>query len=219
MNFEEFFELLLNFPSNGECFNFYRDNAEELDVKGGNLLRVENLRKYLKTMYSINPEILFVGEAPGYRGARFSGVPFICESLFGDERIRRFLGDIKFNRTWNGNKPMDELTAKAIWEAVEIIGRPVLFWNIFPFHLHKPGSPLTNRNPGKKEIFKGIIFLRELLKIFKSVKFVIAVGRKAQEGLSYLGINSLYVRHPANGGKKKFLSGINLQILAINLQK
>jgi len=210
MKLENFLEFLLDFPSYEGSFNFYRDNENKLDAERGNLFRLQNLKNYLKAILLKNPKILFVGEAPGYRGARFSGVPFICESLFGDKRLRRFLGDLKFRRTWNGNKPMNEFTAKAIWEAVEILGRPVLFWNVFPFHLHKPGFPMTNRNPRREEIFKGIVFLSELLEIFKSVKFVIAVGRKAQEGLSYLGINSFYVRHPANGGKKKFLFGINL---------
>ena len=94
--------------------------------------------------------------SPGYRGARFSGVPFICESLFDDGRIIKFIGNLKFRKTSRG-KPIGELTAKAIWEAMELIGKPAIFWNIYPFHLHNPRLSMSNRNPTKKEILKGTI--------------------------------------------------------------
>jgi hypothetical protein len=54
----------------GETFNFYRDGA-------GARLRRQRLRAYLELR--ADATVLLVGEAPGYRGARISGLPFMSE--------------------------------------------------------------------------------------------------------------------------------------------
>lgn len=54
----------------GAAFNFYRDGA-------GADVRRARLRAYLESR--ADAPLLLVGEAPGYRGARVSGVPFTSE--------------------------------------------------------------------------------------------------------------------------------------------
>jgi uracil-DNA glycosylase len=58
-------------------FNPYRLDDPEHDLRGGAARRRENLRRYLKAVR--DARWLLVGLAPGYRGARFTGVPFTDE--------------------------------------------------------------------------------------------------------------------------------------------
>jgi len=48
----------------------------------------------------------------------------------------------------------------------------------------------------------------KLLQIFE-IETIGAVGRKAESKLKDIGIRYQYIRHPSNGGKKKFIEGIN----------
>jgi hypothetical protein len=41
--------------------------------------RLHNLRTYLTYLMQVRPSMVLVGEAPGYRGARVSGLPFTSE--------------------------------------------------------------------------------------------------------------------------------------------
>lgn len=50
-----------------------------------------------------------------------------------------------------------------------------------------------------------------MIQIFKIEKLV-AMGNKAGESLSQLGIKHVQVRHPAQGGKKDFNKGIDLLV-------
>jgi len=64
-----------------DTFNFYRDGER------ASFLR-ERLARYLEARRGA--PILLVGEAPGYRGARVSGIPFSSErQLTGMGRRRR----------------------------------------------------------------------------------------------------------------------------------
>ena len=46
-----------------------------------NAIRRNNLYIYLQQMRRVNPKIMLLGEAPGYRGCRLTGVPFTSEHL------------------------------------------------------------------------------------------------------------------------------------------
>ena len=48
----------------------------------------------------------------------------------------------------------------------------------------------------------------KLLEIFE-IEIIVAVGRKSELKVKELNRTSTYVRHPANGGKNKFVAGIN----------
>ena len=142
------------------------------------LLR-ERLARYLDAR--AEAPILLVGEAPGYRGARVSGIPFTSErQLTGAGRA--------------------EATASIVQRVLVELGlaHDVLLWNVVPTH---PGTDSSNRRPTRGEIEAGMPFLRELAR----GRYVIAVGRVAH---SVLG--GEYVRHPSHGGAKAFGRGLRL---------
>jgi len=78
-----------------------------------------------------------------------------------------------------------------------------LIWNILPFHPHDT----SNRTPNEKELEMGKMYLNLLLNIF-SIDKIIALGRKPESKLKGFGYHYSYIRHPANGGKNKFVKGL-----------
>jgi len=54
-------------------------------------------------------------------------------------------------------------------------------------------------------------YLKQLLEFF-DIKKVIALGRKPESQISDLDLNFVYVRHPANGGKIKFINGLKTEM-------
>jgi uracil-DNA glycosylase family 4 len=154
----------------GRTTNFYRDG----DRAG---LRRDRLAAYLEKRG--NAPILLVGEAPGYRGARVSGLPFTSE------------------RQLTGTGPA-EATATVVQRVLAELGltERVLLWNIVPTH---PGTATTNRAPSREEVAAGARFAFELAE----GRRVIAVGRVAARELS-----AAYVRHPSHGGAGAFAEGL-----------
>jgi uracil-DNA glycosylase len=142
------------------------------------LLR-ERLVRYLDER--ADAPILLVGEAPGYRGARVSGIPFTSE------------------RQLTGTGPA-EATATIVQRVLfELdLADDVLLWNVVPTH---PGTDVSNRRPSSAEVRAGATFLRELARDRR----VIGVGRIAH---SVLGGD--FVRHPSHGGAEAFGRGLRL---------
>ena len=119
--------------------------------------------------------ILLVGEAPGYRGARVSGLPFTSE------------------RQLPGTGPA-EATATIVQRVLAELGlvEDVLLWNVVPTH---PGTAKSNRAPTAAEVRMGLRFAQRLV----DGRSVIAVGRVAASALE-----APYVRHPSRGGARRF---------------
>jgi uracil-DNA glycosylase family 4 len=140
-------------------------------------LRRERLRRYLEARASA--EIILVGEAAGYRGARISGLPFTSE------------------RQLTGSGPA-EASATIVHRVLEELGveDDVLLWNVVPTH---PGTSASNRRPTSAEVRTSRPFLDELTR----GRQVVAVGRLAAAVL-----DAPYVRHPSHGGAAAFASGL-----------
>ena len=150
----------------GGTFNQYAESG----------LRRERLAHYLRERR--RARVLLVGEAPGYRGARVSGIPFTSE------------------RQLTGTGPA-EATATIVRRTLAELGLEdeVLLWNLVPTH---PGTPSSNRPPTRSEIEQSEPFLRELA----AGRRVLAIGR-----LAHARLGGPYVRHPSHGGAAAFRCG------------
>ena len=154
----------------GQTTNFYREGA-------GAALRCERLAAYLAAR--ADAPFLLVGEAPGWRGARVSGIPFTSE------------------RQLTGAGPA-EATATVVHRVLAELGldEQVLLWNIVPTH---PGTETSNRRPTRAEVEGGLAFCERLARGRRAV----AVGR-----LAHAALGGAYVRHPSRGGAAAFRDGL-----------
>jgi hypothetical protein len=130
----------------GDTFNFYRQGA-------GATTRRDRLREYLER--HAGTQLLLVGEAAGYRGARVSGIPFTSE------------------RQLTGAGPA-EASATIVRRTLDELELDALCWNVVPTH---PGTATTNRRPTVPEIRDSLPFLDELTR----GRRVLAVGRLAAD--------------------------------------
>ena len=155
----------------GDTFNQYAESG----------LRRERLARFLHERR--RAPILLVGEAPGYRGARVSGIPFTSErQLSGAGRA--------------------EATATIVHRVLAELGlQDALLWNLVPTH---PGTAASNRPPTRSEIEQSAPFLSELA----AGRRVVAIGR-----LAHARLGGPYVRHPSHGGAAAFRCGLAKALL------
>jgi uracil-DNA glycosylase len=158
----------------GETFNQYAESE---------LLRAR-LRGYLAAREG--SEVVLVGEAAGYRGARVSGLAFTSE------------------RQISGRGPA-EASATIVHRVLADLGLEgsVLLWNVVPTH---PGTEGSNRRPTRAEVDAARPFLAEIVRGRRAI----AVGRVAE---SVLG--GPYVRHPSHGGGPEFARGLRAAFATI----
>ena len=199
---ERLFELLMTYHGDA-VFNQYRDVQPGLDRPAGAEARCQNLRSYLSAFS--NARFVLVGEAAGYAGCRFSGIPFTCEAqLIGTGTLDWTVG-YDMARSSTAETPWRERSATIVWEALG--GRKdCLLWNAFPWHPYGTRGPLSNRPPGR-DLRDGLDVLRCLLSLAPRAR-PYAVGRVAQRALVTIGVRAPYIRHPSRGGKPKFLAGV-----------
>lgn len=182
-------------------FNFYRQELPGIDRPGAAETRRSNLEAYVSSFFE-RPEMLLVGEAPGWRGCRFSGVPFTSEAQL-------CAGELPFQgmKSSLGSKAYREASATIFWDTMRPLYPGFFVWNALPLHLHQPGKPLSNRRPTRRELQAGAHILRQVVGLLKP-RFVIAVGKSAGVALDLAGKEHLNVRHPSHGGARDFHKGI-----------
>jgi len=212
---ERFISLLKKSPA-GAVFNPWWEVDEQNDV-GHNApaIRRNQLRAYLKERLG-KSKVAIIGEALGYRGGHFSGIPMTSERLLLGRskkvpmKSNDFFSDINPRRTSIPEKCPDgfsEPTATIVWGTVLQHGlNPDQFvlWNAFPWHSFDPHrGMLSNRAPDKSEQAECLPVLKAFLKLFPCKK-VIALGKIAAAQLEELNVNSHCIRHPASGGATLF---------------
>lgn len=183
----------------------------QLDLRSnGPRQRLVRLRAHLA-----NPDarFLLVGEAAGYQGAKYSGIPFTSERLLAEGVIPR-LEDCAGKRLTARARPFSEPSATTIWGTLADLGiaSQIVLWNAFPWHPHKDTRD-SNRTPTRSELALGLELLNELIGCYPQISLV-AVGRKSEASLSELGVDFTPVRHPSMGGARAFRAGLSELIAA-----
>lgn len=192
-------ESVLAIPSTTLAMNFYvPDSDAEGDFRTTAVERCDRLLAHLDRVS--DGDIVIVGEAPGWKGARQSGVPFTSAKTVGLQ------GSSEGSATIVHGKLAD----------LKIADRTLL-WNAFPIHPHKARSPRSNRTPTDSELAAGM----DSLRLAVAGRRVICVGNPARTsiekllGLQVPGVGgasansrAVALRHPANGGAPEFRSGL-----------
>jgi hypothetical protein len=212
---EKFIRLLKKSPA-GAVFNPWWQVDEENDVgRNAPAIRRKQLRAYLRKRLG-KANLAVIGEALGYRGGHFSGIPMTSERILlgkkkdvGIESKQVFVS-IKPHRTSKPEKCPDgfsEPTATIVWGTLLKVGlRPEHFvlWNAFPWHsFDSRRGMLSNRMPNRGEQSNGMPVLEAFLDLFSCDK-VIALGNVAAAQLEELDVEMHLIRHPASGGAKLF---------------
>ena len=205
---DNFVRLLKASPS-GAVFNPWWQIDEENDIGPHSpAIRRKHLAVYFRERLG-RARLAIVGEALGYRGGHFSGIPMTSERmLLGKQPV--ILAGIKPHRT---SKPsicpdgFSEPTATIVWGALLKIGilpDEFVLWNAFPWHSFDPHRGLlSNRTPNKSEQLSGRPVLKAFLELF-ACEQIVALGKIAAAQLEQLDVNAYCVRHPASGGAKLF---------------
>jgi hypothetical protein len=190
--------------------NPYRDEHPELDRPGGARLRRRNLEAYLEAVG--RPRWLLLGEAMGYRGARFSGIAFTSErQLAGPAGVRLGWASGRARPTSTLPALWTEPSGTIVWRALDGLPDGVLLWNTFPWHPHATEARLTNRTPTPAELRAHRGVLSALLD-WAQPERVAAVGRVAAAGLGELGVACTPLRHPARGGASLFTAQLRHEL-------
>jgi hypothetical protein len=220
MSIEEFIHNLQQY-NHPNVFNPWRDYDPECDIgPEAPQIRSRQLAEYLQPRLA-RARYLFVAEAAGYQGCRFTGIAITCERMLlgGHKQItgQMVLGynGIRTSRpdcVYMTSRPqrdsgMNEPTDTYVWGAIADNGldpNDVLLWNIFPFHPHKAAAPFTNRTPTDEELADGLTFTLQLLELCGHKVSLGAIGKKSGVTLHDAGLTPIIMRHPANGGAGQF---------------
>jgi hypothetical protein len=186
-------------------FNPYADICPQHDRSNSALVRRRNLELVLDAAISNGIDSIWVARDLGYRGGRRTGLALTDEIHLSWQS--QLLATPPLIQATKG-AAMAERTANIVWRALRIIEHPIFLWNVFPFHPHEPGDPMSNRCHTKFERRAGQQFTLWLIETLKP-KQVIAIGRDAQAAMVEFGIESAKIRHPSYGGQTDFLAGLS----------
>jgi uracil-DNA glycosylase len=212
---DNFLQMLKTSPP-GALLNPWWQIDEENDIGPHSpAIRRKHLAVYFRERLG-KARLAIVGEALGYRGGHFSGIPMTSERMLlgRSKKLQLKASDIFFKhrprRTSRPEKCPDgfsEPTATIVWSTLLKLGvKPDEFvlWNAFPWHsFDSRRGMLSNRMPNKSERAAGLPVLKAFLELF-SCDQVIALGKIAAAQLEELNVNAHRVRHPASGGAKLF---------------
>ena len=216
---ESFVRLLKQSPP-GAVFNPWWQVDKQNDIgRNAPLIRRNHLRAYLRKRLG-KAKVAVIGEALGYRGGHFSGIPMTSERILLGRRENvgikpdYVFSSVKAMRTSKAEAcpvGFSEPTATIVWSSFLKLGlKPEEFvlWNAFPWHSFNPRRGLlSNRMPNKSERSAGLSVLNAFLDLFPCEE-ILALGNIAASQLQELNVESHRVRHPASGGARLFRKGI-----------
>ncbi|MCP5099039.1 MAG: uracil-DNA glycosylase [Chloroflexi bacterium] len=198
-----FVSMLAHAEQLPNCVNPYAHQNEQSQQRRHNLLL------YLAEMQQRQPKLILIGEAPGYRGCRLTGIPFVSASI-----LKNGINDLDLFGTSRGYysenewpQYQHEASSTIMWEVLQGLAITPLLWNVFPFHPHAQGNFQSNRAPTVKELAIGQEYFVALRGMFVKTA-VIAIGNKADTALNRWQIPHDKVRHPSYGGKAEFTAGL-----------
>ncbi|RRR71723.1 MAG: hypothetical protein EI684_11160 [Candidatus Viridilinea halotolerans] len=175
----------------------------------GNEVRRANLSLALALALARGPDLLLIGEAPGYNGARRTGVPFTSERILlaGLPSLGQFGRERGFAYASDDGRISAEPTATLVYREMVALNCFVVGWNACPLHPQRPGKPQSNRPPRAAEVAQGLPLLQQFLALFAGVP-VAAMGNVAAASLTRLAVTHVKLRHPAQGGARQFAAGL-----------
>jgi len=185
------------------CANFFDHTVP------GNELRRRNLATYLQDMLDRSPKVLLVGEAPGFRGMKITGVPFTSRTILeqAGDGFGLFGPGKGYVLPPDPDGVAAEPTATVMWQVLAELEFLPLLWSACPWHTHVLDRPLSNRTPTAAEAALGIPFRQALTALF-GIESVVAVGNVAHLSLQRSGLDAPKIRHPAHGGRSGFKRGL-----------
>jgi uracil-DNA glycosylase len=230
---DKFVRLLKASPS-GAVFNPWWELDEQNDLnRNAPVIRHKQLRAYLQQRLG-TVRLAIIGEALGYRGGHFSGIPMTSERiLLGKQKHvvaalseRRNVDDeardggrrpplqiiarIAPRRTSKPEKCLDgfsEPTATIVWGALLRLGlKPNQFvlWNAFPWHSFDPRRGMLSNRTPNKSERATGLTVLKAFLELFPCQQVVALGKIAADQLEKLDVHAQCVRHPASGGAKLF---------------
>jgi uracil DNA glycosylase superfamily protein len=230
---EGFVRLLKQKPP-GAVFNPWWEIDEQNDI--GQIapkIRRQQLSAYLHQLLG-RAKIVVIGEALGYRGGHFTGIPMTSErillgrkpnilaALYEGRNLQHGISNggpipptpivscIEPRRT---SKPsvcphgFSEPTATIVWAALLKLGflpHEFVLWNAFPWHSFDPHRGMLSNRSPNKS---EQLCGRAMLNVFLKLfrcETIVSLGKIAAAQLEQLGVKAHCVRHPASGGAKLF---------------
>lgn len=200
MPINDLLDTLTALPQRDDYVNFYR-----ADGPAGAAQRRHNLRLALADGVARGPQLLLIGEAPGYLGCRRSGIPFTSVPLLlgGIAELDQFGTARGYAAAEPAERPRHEITASVVYRELAALRCYAVGWNAAPLHPHQAGNPQSNRTPRAAELAEGLPLLAAFLTLFPAVP-VAAMGRLAAQQLQRLNVAHRVLRHPAQGGATLF---------------
>lgn len=185
-------------------FNPWRDRCAIHDRRDAAARRRANLERVLVAALDARVETIWIARDLGYRGGRRTGVPLTDEIHLN--HAAALMGGIALERATQG-PAIAERTAAIVWQVLGRIGQPVMLWNVFPFHPHEEGDPMSNRCHTRAEREATWPLLQALVSMVHP-KRIVAIGRDAHLALDRLDIPTTAIRHPSYGGQREFIDGM-----------